>query len=103
MVTNSLISNLNKGLITAPGPRGHWLYGSIREMLRNPLNFYLQDPKSYGDIIHFPSLPFYSWYLISHPDDIEYILYKNQQNYPKGNLFNQMVGVLLGEGLLTSE
>lgn len=104
MVANTQsISSANKRPLPIPGPRGHWFFGSTREMQRDPLGFYLSQHQLYGDIVRFNAVPPYKWYLISHPEDVDHILYKNQQNYPKGDLFNNHMRVLMGEGLLTSE
>ena len=86
----------------APGPRGQILFGSVRHVRRDPLSFYLAARHEFGDVVRFRSLGPYYWYLLSHPDDIEHVLRRHVQNYPKG-IFNAHLGLLVGEGLLTSE
>lgn len=86
-----------------PGPRGKFLLGSGPEVVRNPIRFYSNARRDFGDVVRLRALPTFYWYLISHPTGIERILQTNQQNYPKGKLFNKPVGLLMGNGLLTSE
>jgi cytochrome P450 len=70
---------------------------------RDPIHFYLKAQREYGDVVRLRALPTFQWHLISHPTGIEQILQTKQQNYPKGKLFNKPVGLLTGQGLLTSE
>ena len=86
----------------APGPRGQILFGSLRHVRRDPLAFYLEARRQFGDVVRFRSMGPYYWFLLSHPDDIEHVLRKRAQNYPKG-IFNVRLGLMIGEGLLTSE
>src|ERR1051325_7863861 len=88
---------------SAPGPRGGFLFGSGPEVTRDPIHFYLKAQREYGDVVRLRALPTFQWHLISHPTGIEQILQTKQQNYPKGKLFNKPVGLLMGNGLLTSE
>ncbi len=41
--------------------------------------------------------------LLNHPDYIQHVLVRNQENYPKGRLTRQILGPALGRGLLNSE
>lgn len=90
-------------LTQPPGPRGKFLLGSGPEVVSNPIRFYSNARRDFGDVVRLRALPTFQWYLISHPTGIERILQTNQQNYPKGKLFNKPIGLLMGNGLLTSE
>src|SRR5919199_283919 len=86
----------------APGPRGNILFGNLSNVRRDPLQLYMESRRRFGDVTRFRSFfPFY-WHLITHPDDVDYVLRRNQQNYHKG-FFNEKLGVLVGQGLVTSE
>jgi cytochrome P450 len=85
-----------------PGPRGHFVWGNLREVQREPLHFYIKNWRRYGDIIRFRSFGNYHWYFFARPEHVEYILRVNAQNYPKGVLIRELKH-LVGEGLLTSE
>ncbi len=91
------------GPLTAPGPRGRLLLGNMHHIQRHPLEFYSLLRRQYGDVVRFRTIgPFFA-FLLSHPDDVEYVLRKNAKNYPKEEFVNAKLKLLLGEGLLTSE
>jgi cytochrome P450 len=85
---------------TAPGPRGNFLFGNLPDLWRNPLEFYPEIRERYGDVVRLRGVGGLSWYLVSHPNDIEHV-FKSKQ-YPKG-LFVETVKLLVGNGLITSE
>ena len=80
-----------------PSPRG-----SIREMVRDPLNFYLGLTRQYGDIVCYRPAPDTA-YLINHPDYIRHVLVDNNRNYTKETYSNQVFKKVVGNGLVTSE
>ncbi|MEW6734341.1 MAG: cytochrome P450 [Acidobacteriota bacterium] len=86
-----------------PGPSGHFLFGNLREIQDNPLNFYLQLRRSFGDVVRLRLLPFYHAYLVFHPNGVDHVLQANQINYRKVTPANKAVEVFLGKGLLTSD
>ncbi len=90
-------------LKTPPSTRDSSLiFGSLPELQRDQLGFYMNAFKQYGDVVRFRAFgPIYA-YMFFHPDDIEYILRRNNTNYHKG-IAHQRFKSLLGEGLLTSE
>lgn len=90
------------GRRTPPGPRGHPLFGSVRDAQRGGPQFYVDARQRFGDVIRFRSYGPLGWYMISHPDDIEYIVRGNAANYPKG-IWSGFLEPLVGQGLLTSE
>src|SRR5271155_2855303 len=84
-----------------PGPKGHFLLGSLGAVSRDWLGFYSQCTKEYGDIValrylHVPIC------LLIHPRDIEYVLVTNPGNFTKSADYRALARVL-GKGLLTSE
>ncbi len=85
---------------TAPGPRGNFLFGNLPDLWRNPLEFYPEIRQRYGDVVRLRGLGNLSWYLVSHPNDIEHVF--KSKHYPKG-LFVETLKLLVGNGLLTSE
>jgi cytochrome P450 len=87
----------------APGPRGHFLFGVGQEMTRSPIRFYMRMRREYGDVVRMRGLLGFHWHLVAHPAGVERVLQTNQQNYPKGKLFNKPLSLLVGQGLLTSE
>lgn len=90
---------------TVPGPPANllgllrfFIFGSPRDLL----GFYMDAAREYGDIVHFGSGSF-STYFVVHPDYVKHVLQENNHNYPKKNRFNDMLKPLTGEGLLTSD
>jgi cytochrome P450 len=87
---------------TAPGPCGHLLLGSARDMQRDPLRFGLAMTRQYGDVVR---IRFLLWpaYLINHPDGVKHVLQVNQQNYNKDLYPYKIFKPLLGRGLVTND
>jgi cytochrome P450 len=85
-----------------PGPKGLPFVGNALLMLRNaPLDYTIRCAREYGDVVRlrFGSLTFY---LLVHPDAIEYVLRGNHRNFMKDKGSHMLTG-LVGQGLLTSE
>lgn len=81
----------------------HWLLGSFPPVRRDLLNFYTRMFRELGDIIRFRGLPGLYWHLVLHPSYVEHVLLRNQHNYRKGKVFDGPIGLITGNGLLTSE
>jgi cytochrome P450 len=84
-----------------PGPKGHFLLGSLGAVSRDWLGFYAQCTKEFGDVVslrylHVPIC------LLIHPRDIEYVLVTNSGNFTKSADYRALARVL-GKGLLNSE
>src|SRR5271156_3797213 len=84
-----------------PGPRGNVLLGSAVDLGRNSLKFLTRCAREYGDIVY---LRFFNTpiVLLTHPNEIEYVLVKNQGNFVKSRDYRALKSVL-GNGLLTNE
>jgi cytochrome P450 len=84
-----------------PGPSS-WLPGaSFLKFRRDPLAFFTETHRTYGDIAKFSFGP-QEVFLVSHPDWIEDVLVTSAKKFQKGVAL-QRAKRLLGEGLLTSE
>ena len=84
-----------------PGPKGHFLLGSLAPGSRDGLGFYAHCARDYGDVVrlrylHVPIC------LLMHPRDIEYVLVTNPANFTKSADYRALARVL-GNGLLTNE
>jgi cytochrome P450 len=73
-----------------------------RELLKDPLSFFMNLTRQYGDVVCYRSAPDPA-YLVNHPDHIRHILVDNNRNYSKATYINQMFKTAVGDGLLTSE
>ena len=76
--------------------------GSVRELVRNPLNYFLTMTRQYGDIICYRPAPDTA-YLINHPDYIRHVLVDNHQDYSKDTYSNQAFKLAIGPGLINFE
>jgi cytochrome P450 len=84
-----------------PGPRGNFFLGSAIDLGRSSMKFLTQCAREYGDIVY---LRFFGTpvCLLTHPNDIEYVLVKNPGNFVKSRDYRALKSVL-GNGLLTNE
>lgn len=76
--------------------------GSLRELVSNPLNYFLSITRQYGDIICYRPAPDTA-YLINHPDYIYHVLVDNHRNYTKDTYSNQAFKKAIGPGLINYE
>jgi len=74
----------------------------MREMVRNPLQFFQNIALQYGDIVCYRPAPEPA-YLLNHPDYIRHVLVDNNRNYSKDTRSNQIFGKVAGQGLITAE
>jgi len=84
-----------------PGPKGLPILGNAVQLLRDPFNYPQQCVGKYGDVIRFRFAGL-NFYLLIHPDAIEYVLRGNHRNFSKDKGSHMLSG-LVGQGLLTSE
>jgi len=91
---------MTQDIFELPGPVGNSLVGSLLDLGRDPLKFYTECARDYGDIVPM-RLGLTSACLITHPDYIEQVL-KDREIFIKSPGF-RVLKTLLGEGLLTAE
>ena len=89
-------------LMDAPSPAGHFAFGHLRELRRNPLTFFTSCARDYGPVVRLRAAA-WSAYLVSHPDLVKHVLQDNARNYSKQNIDYRLLKPVTGEGLLTSE
>ncbi|MDX1663615.1 MAG: cytochrome P450 [Candidatus Promineifilaceae bacterium] len=97
---------MNEQLINhPPGPKGHWLRGTMREFQGDELLDTLRRyAREYGDAIRYRYFLNFHGYLFSHPEHVEHILLTNNRNYTKmPSPGNAVLKPLVGNGLLTSD
>lgn len=71
------------------------------KMFRNPLDALTNLSHEHGDIARVKT-PKREFFILNHPEFIEQVLVKQQNNFVKGPSL-QRARIILGEGLLTSE
>lgn len=89
-------------VVRPPGPSGRSVIGSLLDFNRDQYGFTERCAREYGDIAYYEIMgtPFYQ---VNSPDGIEHVLVHNNQNYVKGEIFQESLGPILGTGLLNSE
>ena len=85
-----------------PGPTPRFLLWDLGELQSNGLPYLVELRRRYGDIVRY-HISRWPVYLVSHPDDIQYVLKDNMRNFGKDSFIYREMGVVLGNGLLTSE
>jgi cytochrome P450 len=84
-----------------PGPKGRPVFGNMLGYARDPLGFLTLCSREYGDVVRL-RFPGTLAYLITHPDDVEQVLVKNNRNFIKDKYTREELSVL-GNGLLINE
>jgi cytochrome P450 len=85
-----------------PGP-GRWIpLEELQAFREAPLGALVQIARRYGDIVQYP-VGFWTIYLLNHPDYVKHVLQDNHRNYGKATFQYQMLGMVTGQGLLTSD
>jgi cytochrome P450 len=67
----------------APGPPRNYFTGNLRGLQRNQLRFFLNLRREYGDVARFRILGSVYMHMIFHPEGIEQVLRRNNQNYQR--------------------
>jgi cytochrome P450 len=84
-----------------PGPRPNALVGNLLEFRKNPLEFYTDCHRKYGDILRYQILNV-NVFLLSRPDWIEAALGGDYHNFTKGRILRAN-RLMLGNGLILNE
>ncbi|MBL8057915.1 MAG: cytochrome P450 [Anaerolineales bacterium] len=82
---------------TPPAYADYPIVGALPKVWRAPLQFFVEAAASHR-VVRLNLGP-RSFYLLSHPDDVRYVLQDNARNYVKGY---DMVKPVLGDGLVTA-
>ena len=84
-----------------PGPKGHFLTGSIPEFTGDTLAFLL-DTRKYGDLTSFRFGPF-TGYVVSSPEFAHQVLVTDAAKYIKSRSLKSVMFPILGNGLFTND
>lgn len=85
-----------------PGPRGYALL-KMSKFQQQPIESFGHLWREYGDLVRLPIMPGLTFFLAAHPDYAEHILSQHQERYGKPDLFLKSMGLMQGQGLLSSE
>lgn len=102
-MATSAVDKKRSSRLRQPGPNGHWLLGCMRQFQREPIKFYTETWREYGDYVRIRILPGMYFHLLTHPDAVEHVLQRNHKNYRKMKNLIQSAEPLMGNGLFSSE
>ncbi|WP_313695170.1 cytochrome P450 [Halorarum halobium] len=87
---------------SVPGPDGTPLLGSFLDVRRDSFGFRERLASEHGGLARYTVLGT-DVFLLTDPDLVEQVLVQDNQRYVKGELFQQQLAPVLGNGLLNSE
>jgi len=85
-----------------PGPGRYIPYGDLQAMRRSPLLALARIAQRYGDLFQYP-VGFWTIYVVSDPAGIRQVLQENSRNYSKATFQYNLLGLVAGQGLLSSD
>ncbi|WP_101295625.1 cytochrome P450 [Halegenticoccus soli] len=85
-----------------PGPTGLPVIGNTHQYARDPLDFFVETAREHGPVAYY-ELGGEGFYQLSDPKHVERVLVHNNGGYVKGERFQEALGPVVGNGLLTSE
>lgn len=85
-----------------PGPKGHWLLGSLRPYSLEPIEFLQEQTERYGAFVHF-KLVHNDAYCLTDPELIREVYLNQHSKFVKNRFFWGHVTEIFGRGLLTNE
>lgn len=86
----------------ATGPRGRLVFGSMRDLQRDPLGLLMRARAEHGDVVRFRYFGPFAWYFFAHPDAVEHILVSHPQDFPKG-AFGRVLDLIIPNGLASTD
>lgn len=86
--------------VQAPGPRGDWLVGNMRDFRRDSLGTIAQAFTTYGEIVKFKIGP-RTLHMLAHPELAQEVLVERGNDFVKMPK-DQGLGLMLGNGLVTN-
>lgn len=88
-------------LIQPPGPRGVPILGSVLDVWRDPLGFFVRGARDHGDVVQF-RFGHYRYVLLNDAEAVRHVLIDNAKSYQKSRNYDGL-RLVLGNGLVTSE
>lgn len=85
-----------------PGPAGLPLIGNTRQLAGDRLSFMTETAREYGDVVKIDFARGQDFYALFHPDHVRHVLVEHNEQYVKGEFFQDRLE-LLGQGLLNAE
>lgn len=89
-------------LPSPPGPGRYIPYGDLQAIRRSPLGALARLAQRYGDVLKYP-VGFWTIYVVSDPAGVRHVLQENSRNYSKATFQYSLLGLVAGQGLLSSD
>jgi len=89
-------------LPSPPGPGRYIPYGDLQAIRRSPLGALARLAQRYGDVLKYP-VGFWTIYVVSDPAAVRHVLQENSRNYSKATFQYSLLGLVAGQGLLSSD
>ena len=86
---------------TTPSRSGHFFWGVLPEFQKDNLKLFTEVAKM-GDVVHM-RFGFTHMYQVNHPDGIQHVLQFNNKNYSRDSFGNNLVKLVSGINLFTSD
>lgn len=86
-----------------PGPKEIPFLGNLLEVGSKPLEFFKTCAEKYGPVVKVRLEKDRDTYILSRPQDIQYVLKNSQRLFAKGYHRDRILSMILGNGLVTSE
>jgi cytochrome P450 len=87
--------------LTAPARSGHFFWGVLPEFQKDNLKLFMEAGKM-GDVVHM-RFCFTHMYQVNHPDGVQHVLQHNNKNYSRDSFGNNIVMMVSGLNLFTSD
>lgn len=86
-----------------PGPRGHFLFGSLRDFRRDLVGTVSRAHRRLGDVVRF-RLGHKAFFVLSHPRFAERVFIDERENFVKvyEQKHNQFLALIFGKGIFTA-
>ncbi len=85
-----------------PGPGRFIPYRDLQEIRHAPLHALARFSQRYGDVFQYP-VGFWTIYVVASPEGVRQVLQENNRNYSKATFQYNLLGLVAGNGLLSSD
>jgi cytochrome P450 len=85
-----------------PGPGRYIPYGDLQAIRHSPLLALARIAQRYGDLFQYP-VGFWTIYVVSDPAGVQHVLQEHSRNYSKATFQYNLLGLVAGQGLLSSD
>jgi cytochrome P450 len=89
-------------LLPPPGPGRYIPYSDLQAIRRSPLLALARIAQRYGAVFQYP-VGFWTIYVVSDPAGVRHVLQENSRNYSKETFQYNLLGLVAGQGLLSSD